>query len=72
MGIKLFIYDGSFKNDGARYDPAADSWTPMGATGALPSARQEFGFAWAGTHMMITGGWNGGELKTGPMSVPSV
>jgi N-acetylneuraminic acid mutarotase len=42
-------------NDGARYNPSTDAWTPISATGA-PSARSHFPSIWTGTEMII---WSG-------------
>ncbi|HET8542399.1 MAG TPA: IPT/TIG domain-containing protein [Anaeromyxobacter sp.] len=41
--------------DGARYDPATDTWTPLAATGA-PAPRYDHGAAWTGTRMVLWGG----------------
>ena len=45
-------------NDGARYDPATDTWTPMSTTGA-PAPRDSFTTVWTGKEMIVWGGWNG-------------
>jgi hypothetical protein len=40
---------------GARYDPVADTWSPMSASGA-PSARNTHAAVWTGTEMVVWGG----------------
>jgi N-acetylneuraminic acid mutarotase len=45
-------------NDGGRYNPTANAWTPVTAAGA-PSARYAFTGVWAGSEMIIFGGYNG-------------
>lgn len=45
-------------NDGARYDPATDTWTPMSTAGA-PVPRDSFSIVWTGEEMIVWGGWNG-------------
>jgi N-acetylneuraminic acid mutarotase len=46
---------GSHLNDGARYNPTTDSWTPISTTGA-PSARFGHTSVWTGSEMIIWGG----------------
>lgn len=41
--------------DGARYNPATDTWAPMSNLGA-PSARYAFSTAWTGREMLVFGG----------------
>jgi N-acetylneuraminic acid mutarotase len=43
-------------NDGAFYDPVADTWEPIPATGA-PSPRVSFAMVWTGTELVIWGGY---------------
>lgn len=43
------------KNDGARYDPDRDQWSPMSQLGA-PSPRAEHTAVWTGTAMLVWGG----------------
>ena len=45
-------------NDGARYNPSTDTWTPMSTVGA-PVPRDSFSIVWTGTEMIVWGGWNG-------------
>lgn len=49
-------------NDGAIYDPATNSWSPMSSTNA-PSARFNQRSVWTGSQMLV---W-GGENATGPI-----
>jgi N-acetylneuraminic acid mutarotase len=46
---------GVYYNDGSRYDPATDTWTPVSLVGA-PSARHAFSAAWTGQEMLVFGG----------------
>ena len=48
-------FPGTDHNDGAMYDPVADTWTPMTASGA-PAARYNAGSVWTGTEMVVWGG----------------
>lgn len=48
-------------NDGARYNPAANSWSPMSTTGG-PAARFGHDAIWAGNRMVIWGGEDGTNL----------
>ena len=47
---------GGVKGDGARYDPAADTWTPVSTTGA-PGARAQHVAVWTGSEMIVWGGY---------------
>jgi len=49
-------------NDGARYNPITNSWTPISSTGA-PSARRNHVCVWTGTEMLVWG--NGFEVDGG-------
>ncbi len=51
-------------NDGARYDPAADTWTAMNLTGA-PAGRGQHLAVWTGTKMVVWGGANSLYLTSG-------
>ncbi|MGH8247756.1 MAG: Kelch repeat-containing protein, partial [Gammaproteobacteria bacterium] len=61
-GTELIIWGGrsAFDNfdvlgDGARYNPATDTWVPL-STLAAPSARSQMAAVWTGTEMLIWGG----------------
>ncbi|EEF62876.1 Kelch repeat-containing protein [Pedosphaera parvula Ellin514] len=57
-GSEMIIWggdNGSLRNDGARYNPAADSWTVLSQIGS-PSARASHTAVWSGTEMIIWGG----------------
>lgn len=41
--------------DGAAYDPATDTWTPLAGAGA-PTARYDSAAVWTGTTMLVWGG----------------
>jgi hypothetical protein len=62
------VFDGSeflYVNDGARYRPATNSWTPTATSGA-PVARSEHKAVWTGSEMIVWGGINGPTpLNTG-------
>lgn len=45
-----------WKNDGARYNPTTDTWSPMNPTNA-PSLRSRHTAVWTGSEMIIWGGW---------------
>ena len=45
-------------NSGGRYDPIADTWTPMSTTDA-PEGRRGHAMAWTGTSLFVWGGSNG-------------
>jgi N-acetylneuraminic acid mutarotase len=47
----------TFFNDGSGFNPSANTWTRLTASGA-PAARAVFSAAWAGTEMIIWGGGN--------------
>ena len=44
--------------DGARYNPVADSWTPVTTVG-VPAARFDHTAVWTGTEMIVWGGQTG-------------
>ncbi len=62
-GTRMIIWGGSAraggalnaKNDGAIYDPATNTWTPMSSQGA-PSAREDHTAVWTGSRMIVFGG----------------
>ena len=62
-GTEMIVWGGrgrnatEFYNDGARYDPATDSWTPMSTIDA-PTARNGHTAVWTGTEFIV---WAGGR-----------
>ena len=52
-------FNGSIRfNDGARYNPSANSWTGESTAGA-PAARDAHAAMWAGGEMIVMGGFGG-------------
>ena len=63
-GIEMIIWGGASYNgsnicfgDGARYNPALNTWTATGTNGA-PSPRYAHAAVWTGTEMIIWGGYD--------------
>ena len=63
-GTEMIVWGGfsgapSFQplNDGARYNPQTDSWTPV-ASMAAPSVRLNHTAVWTGTEMIVWGGFS--------------
>jgi N-acetylneuraminic acid mutarotase len=56
--------NGSPLNDGARYNPAANSWTAVSAAVA-PATRHSHTAVWTGSEMIVWGGSNGNPLNDG-------
>ena len=60
-GSKLLLWGGldasgsTALGDGAMYDMATDTWSPMSTTGA-PSARLDHAAVWDGARMIVWGG----------------
>jgi len=59
-GTEMIIWGGGGTNgydlnDGWRYDPTANSWTPISTNGA-PSAREMHSAVWTGNEMIVWGG----------------
>jgi hypothetical protein len=50
--------DSSYFNDGARYNPSANTWTAVTITGASV-ARNSHTAVWTGSEMIVWGGYNG-------------
>ena len=57
-------------NTGARYNPAANSWTAISTTGA-PTARSTHAAVWTGSELIVWGGYGGGVLNTGARYNPT-
>jgi N-acetylneuraminic acid mutarotase len=53
-------------NDGARYNPATNSWAPM----ATDVARSAHTAVWTGSKMLIWGGYNAGNVQAGAIYDP--
>ena len=49
------VYGFNYFNDGARYDPAGNSWTAVTTNGA-PAARSQHTAVWNGSEMIVWGG----------------
>jgi len=67
------LFDGL--NDGAKYNPETDTWTPISALGQ-PSARLGHTAIWTGTEMIVWGGvsclaCNNAQLNTGARYDPT-
>lgn len=54
------------KNDGARYDPATDTWTPTTLVGA-PAGRRDHSAVWTGSKMLV---WGGNLFQSGALYDP--
>ena len=64
-------FNGSYLNDGARYNPASDTWTSVSSTYA-PVFRANHSAVWTGTEMIVWGGGNaGGFLGDGKRYNPA-
>lgn len=66
LGSKLFVWGGNDAAgqalaDGAVYDPAADTWSPVGSGGARPSPRILPTAVWTGSSMVV---WGGGDVAS--------
>ena len=68
-----YYFDGAnhYLKDGAKYDPATNSWTPTSATDA-PSARAYHSAVWTGAEMIVWGGYNGVNLNNGAKYNPAL
>jgi hypothetical protein len=49
-------------NDGARYDPVADTWTPLPPVAATFTSDVATSVVWTGSEMIL---WNGGQTEEG-------
>ena len=54
--------DGEPLNDGARYDPVADAWTPLPPVSATFTSDVSTSVVWTGNEMLL---WNGGQTEEG-------
>lgn len=60
-------------NDGWRYNPSTDSWTPMATLGAPEKRRNPIG-VWTGTELIVWGGhtiWGTDSVKSGARYNPT-
>ncbi len=71
-GSEMIIWGGSGPggasgfNDGGRYNPATDTWTPISnELSNTPTARFFHTAVWTGYEMIVWGGGNGNELNNG-------
>ena len=55
---------GGYLNTGAAYDPTTDTWTPTSTVNA-PSGRDLHTAVWAGSRMIVWGGYDGYPINTG-------
>jgi N-acetylneuraminic acid mutarotase len=82
-GTEMLVWGGyeednglALDGDGARYDPARDTWSPMSNVGA-PQAREGHTAVWTGNRMVVWGGNGrdaggiGSNLATGGVYEPS-
>ncbi|MBZ5639234.1 MAG: hypothetical protein LAO51_10845 [Acidobacteriia bacterium] len=64
-GTEMIVFGGYYAgfpwNDGFRYDPAIDTWSPVNLDGA-PDIRKGHTAVWAGDKMVV---WGGESLDTG-------
>jgi N-acetylneuraminic acid mutarotase len=66
-GSRMIVWGGTwsgpettnFLNDGASYDPAIDTWSPLSAVGAPPGNTRHTA-VWTGSKMLIWGGFSAG------------
>ena len=56
--------DSQYFRSGARFNPAANSWSTLPTTNA-PAARTDHTAVWTGTEMLVWGGFNGRTLGNG-------
>ena len=65
-GTEMIIWGGSIgtvsRNDGAKYNPATDTWTLTSTGTDCPSARRNHAAVWTGTYMIV---WGGGSTGAG-------
>ncbi|ANM29825.1 hypothetical protein ABI59_09900 [Acidobacteria bacterium Mor1] len=73
-GSEMIVWGGGNGNElydnGGRYDPATDTWTPVTLTGA-PDGRERHTAVWTGTEMIVWGGGIFEGLDTGGRYNPS-
>jgi N-acetylneuraminic acid mutarotase len=73
-GTEMIIWGGgkafgnSEHNDGGRYNPATDSWTPTSVSGDVPSPRMLQSAVWTGSEMIVWGGYEFADTGGGRYS----
>jgi hypothetical protein len=55
----------TFVDTGGQYDPVGDSWTATATTAGVPSERESHTAVWAGSKMIVWGGFDGTYPNTG-------
>lgn len=76
-GTKWVVYSGmnmaqnGYLTDGAIFDPALNTWTPVSTVGA-PAPRNEISFIWTGTKGLFWGGHNGAPMTNGAIFDPTL
>ncbi len=71
-GITHFFPDFYQLHTGGRYDPSTDTWAPTSTAANAPAARFGHTAVWAGTEMIVWGGYADNYLNTGGRYDPSV
>ena len=76
-GTEMIIWGGCTNslncyNNGGRYDPASDTWTPTPSGANVPGPREYHTAVWTGTEMIVWGGYvNFNGVNTGGRYSPS-
>jgi hypothetical protein len=69
-GTEMIVWGGIGQNglpfDGARYNPAANTWADLPWSTGAPTGRQLHTATWTGSDMIIWGGYNGSSA--GPLT----
>jgi N-acetylneuraminic acid mutarotase len=69
-GTEMIVWGGAYAegsleivrsnyNNGGRYNPVANSWSPLSAAAGTPTARFDHDAVWAGNRMVVWGGTDG-------------
>ncbi len=64
FGGRASFYDQNVHNDGGRYNPVTDTWSPLSSSNA-PAPRSQFASVWTGTEFIVWGGFGGGNTVRG-------
>ena len=77
-GTEMIIWGGrvnnilnDFLNDGARYNPTTDTWTPMSTIGAPLPRASSYSMFWTGTEVIVWGGPGDSYVPDGARYNPS-